>query len=126
MEDYQKHEQRILEEMKSADVLIDGFYCCPHGKDECTCKKPQVGMIEKAMTEYDIDIKNSFVIGDLGMSDMILAKNIGSKSVLVLTGGGQSSLSEFRHTWKNVEPTYIEKDVLSGVNKIIHQRSCEG
>ena len=76
-------------------------------------------MIDFAKKDFEIDIEKSFVIGDMGMSDMILAKNAGAKAILVLTGVGKSSLSNYRHTWQNIEPDYIANNVLEAVNYII-------
>jgi len=123
LEEYKEHEDRLINEMSSEGLKIDGFYCCPHNKDQCECKKPKPGMIEAALQENSIDIKNSFVIGDLGSSDMLLAKNIGSKSILVLTGGGHGSLGDYRSTWENVEPTYIANNVEDGVKVVIKDES---
>ena len=73
-----------------------------------------------AKNDFAIDIKKSYVIGDMGMSDMVLAKNIGAKGVLVLTGVGKGSLNEFRHTWKDVEASYIAEDVFEATKWIIN------
>ena len=78
-------------------------------------------MIESALKEFDIDVKKSFVIGDMGMSDMILAKNIGAKAILVLTGVGKGSLNEFRHTWQNIEADYVAENILEAVGYILER-----
>jgi histidinol-phosphate phosphatase family protein len=99
---------------------LDGVYCCPHTKeDNCKCKKPLIGLVEKAMEEHNIDLKNSFVVGDIGMSDIILARNIGATGILVLTGAGKGSLSDFRYTWKDYEADYIAENVLDAVKWIL-------
>ena len=101
---------------------FDGVYCCPHTKeDNCTCKKPLKGMVEKAVKEHNIDLKNSFVIGDMG-GDIILAQNIGAKGVLVLTGAGKGSISNFRYTWEDYEADYIAENVDKAVDWILDIR----
>ena len=113
----------LQEELAEHDAHFDGVYCCPHTKeDKCTCKKPLTGLIDKAVKEHDIKLKNSFVIGDIGMSDIILSRNIGAKGVLVLTGAGKGSLSEFGNTWANYEADYIAINVLEAVNWILDIR----
>ena len=110
------------EELRKLKTLnfIDGVYCCPHNReDECDCKKPKRGMIDQAVNDFDIDISESYVIGDMGLSDMLLAKEINSKSILVLTGVGEGSLTEFRHTWSDTEPTYVAKDILEAATKYL-------
>src|SRR5262249_53402651 len=70
------------------DVYLDSIYYCPHHPDEnCTCRKPQTGMIEQAVREHDIDISRSWVIGD-AVSDIGAGRSAGCRTVLVLTGHG--------------------------------------
>ncbi len=110
----------LYKELGENGAHLDGVYCCPHTKeDNCKCKKPLTGLVEKAMEEHNIDLKNSFVVGDMGMSDIILAGNIGATGILVLTGAGKGSISEFRHTWKDYEADYIAENVLDAVNWIL-------
>jgi heptosyltransferase-2 len=65
---------------------FDGFYYCPHHPDErCYCRKPEPGLLLRARSEFDIDLKRSFVVGDKE-SDILLAKAVGARSVFVKTG----------------------------------------
>ena len=48
--------------------------------------------------KYSIDISQSYVIGDMGKNEIIMAHNAGCKGILVLTGGGKDSLGKFRDT----------------------------
>jgi len=78
-------------------AFVDRIYYCPHHPDkgfsgeiinlkiDCNCRKPKIGMIEKAVTELNIDLKQSWMIGDT-TSDILSAKNAGLKSILVETG----------------------------------------
>jgi heptosyltransferase-2 len=62
------------------------FYYCPHAPDDnCPCRKPEPGMLYKARAAYCIDLKRSFVVGDKD-ADMLLAKAVGARGVLVRTG----------------------------------------
>lgn len=77
--------QRALER----GVVINGIYLCPHHPDDnCRCRKPKPGMILRAKKDLNIDVQNSYVIGDM-QSDIDLAKNAGANAVLVLTGAGK-------------------------------------
>jgi len=119
-EEYEEKLQQLKDELLDSNAYFDAVFCCPHtDTDNCLCKKPKAGMIESALKEFDIDIMQSFVIGDMGMSDMVLAKNIGAKAILVLTGVGRGSLDEFRHTWQNIEADYIAENVLEAVGYIL-------
>ncbi len=53
-------------------AFIDAYYYCPHHPEGtvveysyiCSCRKPEIGMIEKALKDYNIDLPNSIFIGD--------------------------------------------------------------
>ena len=82
-------------------------------------KSLQPGLIDLAKAEFEIDHKRIYVIGDMGMNDMVLAKNINAKGILVLTGTGIGSLNEYRYTWQDIEPDFIAENVLEAVNYIL-------
>ena len=65
---------------------FDAFYYCPHHpQDLCECRKPEPGMLFQARAEHNLDLKGSWVIGDKA-SDLMLAKTVGARSILVRTG----------------------------------------
>ncbi len=65
---------------------FSGFYHCPHHPDEgCSCRKPEPEMLLRARAEHGVDLKGSFVVGDKE-ADMLLAKAVGARGVLVKTG----------------------------------------
>jgi heptosyltransferase-2 len=70
---------------------FDDFYYCPHHPDEhCPCRKPEPGMVLTARLRHKIDLKKSYIVGDKE-ADMLLAKTVGAKAVLVLTGEANGS-----------------------------------
>lgn len=72
--------------LDAADASLDAIYFCPHHPDDhCICRKPNTGMIDRALREHKIDLSRSCVIGD-HMRDLELAKRIGARSILVTTG----------------------------------------
>lgn len=72
---------KIHEKMK-ADIEaggghIDAIYYCPHRPDEnCDCRKPKTLMGERAVKDFDIDVKKSYMIGDSD-ADMGFGKALG-------------------------------------------------
>jgi D-glycero-D-manno-heptose 1,7-bisphosphate phosphatase len=57
--------KRLCEHLESAGATIDGVYYCPHGlQPPCTCRKPQAGMLLEAGLAHDIDLAESWMIGD--------------------------------------------------------------
>lgn len=78
--------KKILDLLSARGAVVDSIYYCPHTpRDNCLCRKPKVGLIEKAVKEYGFDPKKSFVIGD-NKSDIELGKNIRATTILVHTG----------------------------------------
>ena len=72
--------------LQDAGVSLDAIYVCPHHPDErCACRKPETGMIDRAVRELGIDLSRSYLIGDHA-KDMELAKRVGAKRVRVTTG----------------------------------------
>lgn len=119
LEVYEREQERILRDFNSDDVLIDDFLCCPHqSSDNCNCKKPKTGLIEESVKKYSIDLSRSFVIGDMGKNEIVLAHNAGCKGILVLTGGGKDSLGKFRSTWADHEADMIAENVLEAVKEL--------
>ncbi len=124
VEVYNQEAERILNYFNSDEVLIDEIFCCPHqSSDHCECKKPKTGLIQLAVEKYKLDIKNCFVIGDMGKNEIVMAYNAGCKGVLVLTGGGKGSLDEFRHTWAGYEAHIIADNALQAVKEILKEKS---
>jgi heptosyltransferase-2 len=75
--------RRLLDE---AGVSLDAIYVCPHHPDDsCECRKPNRGLIDRAVREQQVDLSRSYLIGDHAR-DLELAKRVGSRSILVTTG----------------------------------------
>lgn len=71
---------------------FDAFYCCPHHPaDHCPCRKPEPAMLFEARAGHKINLKKSYVVGDKD-ADMLLAKTVGAKGALVLTGRQRDSV----------------------------------
>jgi histidinol-phosphate phosphatase family protein len=78
-------------------AFVDRIYYCPHHpekgfagervelKIDCECRKPKPGMLLQAARELNIDLAQSWLIGDT-TTDVQTARNAGLKSILVRTG----------------------------------------
>ncbi|MFW9877981.1 MAG: D-glycero-beta-D-manno-heptose 1,7-bisphosphate 7-phosphatase [Candidatus Thorarchaeota archaeon] len=77
--------------LKQKNVQLDDIYYCPHHPDftgPCNCRKPNPGMILEAQLNYNIDLNNSYMVGDT-LNDIETGKAAKCKTVLVLTGYGK-------------------------------------
>jgi D-glycero-D-manno-heptose 1,7-bisphosphate phosphatase len=80
--------------LKEAGVRILEVRHCPHAKkDRCICHKPSPYFIEKLCAKYEIDVRQSFCIGD-HPHDIEMAKRCGARSVYLLTGHGAKHRGE--------------------------------
>ena len=72
---------------------LDGFYFCPHHpsatlaryREDCGCRKPRPGMLLRAAAEHDLDLSDSFMIGDR-VTDIIAGARAGCRTIQVETG----------------------------------------
>lgn len=72
--------------LQKHNAVIDAFYYCPHvDQDRCTCRKPRTGLIDRAVEEWDIDLRRSYMVGDKE-TDVMTAVNAGCRYGLLLSG----------------------------------------
>ena len=70
-------------QMQTYGAFLRGPYICPHRFNEpCACKKPQYLLYERAAVEHQIDLDQSFVIGD-SESDVEAAHRFGGRGCLL-------------------------------------------
>tara|TARA_B100001123_G_scaffold424545_2_gene536204 strand:- start:12938 stop:13489 length:552 start_codon:yes stop_codon:yes gene_type:complete len=72
---------------------IDYIVFCPHvPEEECTCRKPETGLLKRIEEEIGFSLKDCFFIGDKE-SDIACALRHGCVPILVKTGYGEKTLS---------------------------------
>ena len=77
-EECDRFNEEINRRLSTMGAEIDAFYYCPHRPDEnCRCRKPGTGLVEKAASDLNIDVKNSFLIGNDDNIDGELARRLG-------------------------------------------------
>jgi D-glycero-D-manno-heptose 1,7-bisphosphate phosphatase len=105
---YKKEDTELLhnilkERINGLGCQIDEIYFCPHHPDveNCLCRKPNSLLIEKAIARFNIDITQSFFIGD-SLRDIEAAKKAGVKGIQV---------------YKNTNISSICKNIIENSNK---------
>ena len=81
--------ERILAGVRAANGRIDASYLCPArpGTND-PCRKPRPGMLLQAAEEHNIDLSQSYMIGD-ALTDIQAGQAAGVKqAILLLTGRG--------------------------------------
>jgi D-glycero-D-manno-heptose 1,7-bisphosphate phosphatase len=118
----------LANQLKQAGAHLDGIYVCTHHPTEgeppfrarCDCRKPRPGLFLRAASELGLDLAVSTVIGDKP-SDLLAARRVGARGVLVLTGYGLGEW-EYRRDRFPVEPDHVAGDLLDAVEWILARR----
>ena len=81
-------------ELGQKGAYVDGIYYCPHHTDKgfigerlaykcnCNCRKPKPGMLLQAAKDFNIDLSNSYMIGD-SENDLQAGRAAGCNTLLV-------------------------------------------
>jgi D-glycero-D-manno-heptose 1,7-bisphosphate phosphatase len=117
--------ERLKQGLNERGAELDAIYYCAHHPTvgeapyrlDCDCRKPKPGLIERAAAEFEIELAQSWMIGDR-YSDIELARNAGVHSAFVLSGYGRGEWEYQRAAWKH-EPGLVAEDLLEAVRKII-------
>ena len=87
-------------------AYLDGIYFCPHHphkgyegevvelKIDCDCRKPKPGMLLQAASDFNIDLSESFMVGD-GENDIKAGMAAGCNSILVKNDDINGDLNHF-------------------------------
>ena len=108
----------LVRRLKTKGARIDAVYFCPHHPNadvkryrlRCSCRKPEPGMILKALKKFNIDPEISFLISD-GLIDTVAGKKAGLKTILVKTGPGHSMDRKYKH----IKPDFSLKNLSQAV-----------
>jgi D-glycero-D-manno-heptose 1,7-bisphosphate phosphatase len=122
--------QRLVHLLQTeADARLDALYYCPYLSPQAgginpdftrwsTWRKPNTGMLVAAAWEHDLDLSQSFMVGDKA-TDVDLAHNAGCTGILVQTGFGQDVLGgKYQH---HTQPDFIAADLPAAVDWICGQ-----
>lgn len=117
----------VVNELERWGVIIDGVYYCPHLPDAkiekyrmvCNCRKPALGLYEKAIKEHDINIDQSWAIGDK-IRDCSICEKSECKGYLI----GENEKIEIVNRVKDGEYRNIAyaEDLISAAEKIVKER----
>lgn len=106
----------IYEELGRYGRNLDGFYFCPHRPEEnCDCRKPKIGLVIKAKQDFDIDLNQSWFIGDT-TSDIKAGKDSGCKTILVQTGYAGRDKSF------DIVPDFIARNLMAAYRIIKNEK----
>lgn len=120
-------DKRLMKMLREEHAAIDKSYYCPHHPDAnlaeykkiCSCRKPAPGLILKAANEFNIDLGNSWMVGD-SPSDIAAGKSAGCRTIMV-AGFKNSELIVGMESIKAANPDYKCKSLLEAAKIILRQ-----
>ncbi|MHA1670969.1 MAG: D-glycero-alpha-D-manno-heptose-1,7-bisphosphate 7-phosphatase [Promethearchaeota archaeon] len=118
--EFHEFNDHLISILKEKQIKIERTFYCPHVKeDNCECKKPKIKYIREIIAGWNVDINNSWVIGD-HPSDILFGINAGSKTVYLTSGHGKKHFHELEV--EGITPTMISSNFLDAVKKIIEMK----
>ena len=117
--DFHAVQKHILNELSKHNITITQTYFCPHHPEagighylkNCEDRKPNPGMINRALAQHQLSAKDCFMIGDMP-TDIQAGKNAGCKTILVQTGHAKNQTFP-------TPPDYIAPTLLDAVDNYI-------
>ena len=125
IEDVEKFNGKLVNELKKKYIHIKKIYICAHlTKDNCNCRKPNAKFINEAEKEFNINLKNSWVVGDKP-ADIKMGTKSGCRSVYVFNGHGKKCLKDLERD--NLNPDFIAKGFYEASNFIANKidKKCQ-
>lgn len=113
-----KEKLKEIDDYLKENLKIDGIYYCIHHEKitgPCNCKKPKIGLIKKAAERLNLDIKESFMVGD-SLSDIKTGQNAKVKKTFLI-GIIREDILNIQHQ-KNIFPDFTCKNLVEVANKI--------
>lgn len=109
--------EHLWAELANRGVRLDGIYSCPHHPDgvlpelamHCACRKPLPGMLLRAARDFDLDLRRSWVIGDI-LDDVEAGHRADCRAVLVDLG------TERRPECSLRTPEYVARNTRHALN----------
>lgn len=102
-EQYEIITEEIRNEFHLNDVRIIEIKHCPHTpNDKCECRKPKVALGSEIIEQYDVDVSQSFVIGD-SFSDIEFGMSLNFKTILLNNHEPNSHTDFIFNNWLDVK-----------------------
>ena len=119
---FEEIRRRMKEELAKEGTLLDAEYYCLHHpeakveglKVNCECRKPNPGLLLQAAQDLDIDLSQSWMIGD-GLTDIKAGKGAGCRTILL--GRMKCELCHLMDE-EDARPDTICLDLLEAAKKI--------
>ena len=121
-ESFENISQKMKGELIKEGALLDREYYCFHHprariekfKANCECRKPNPGLLLQAAQDLDIDLSQSWMIGD-GLTDIQAGKRAGCRTILL--GRMKCELCRLMDE-EDARPDAVCSDILEAAKEI--------
>lgn len=115
-------DRKLKKDVAEAGGRIDAAYYCPHLKEEnCGCRKPATGMLERAGRDFDVQLSETVLVGDAA-TDVEAGKSVGCWTIAVLSGKLSASDIEILQ----VRPDIVVENLSAAVDAILESEKRTG
>lgn len=81
--------EKVAQLLMKSGVVLDFIFVCPHiSATACTCRKPMTALGEQAILEFEIDVDQSYMVGDRA-SDIEFGAKLGLRTILIDSNSSQ-------------------------------------
>ena len=93
---------KIINAVIIKKFFVDDILICTHGKSEnCECRKPKPGLLKKAAEKWNIDLKNSYFIGDR-WKDIESGEVMGCNTIFIDYNYNEIKPKYYSYKFKNI------------------------
>lgn len=113
---------RLLNELVTAQGgVIEMIAFCPHAPTEqCNCRKPNPGLLERIAHQMQINLTGVPLIGD-SVSDIQVARRVGAAPCLVLTGKGERTVTQLKAAGDSLHDVMMSRDLYAAATQLLRQ-----
>lgn len=104
------HRNMVAEVEAAGGRIEEVYYCGHHPEDMCRCRKPEIGLFERAFADHGIDPQKSYMVGDK-QADIEAGKRAGCRTILVRTGYGMN--------YSGPRADFVADDILEAAKIIV-------
>jgi D-glycero-D-manno-heptose 1,7-bisphosphate phosphatase len=116
-------EARIQADLAPFGAQVEGFYYCPHERDEgCDCRKPRPGLLLEAARELQLDLGLSTMIGD-SEDDVKAGRSAGCYTILVGSTGSATAPDLMAPDFGSAARAILDRSGTGGRSEPGHERT---
>jgi D-glycero-D-manno-heptose 1,7-bisphosphate phosphatase len=123
-------ERTMVSQVRAAGGRIDRIYYCLHHpeakvkklRQRCSCRKPQIGMLEQAAADLHVSLRECYMVGD-GIPDLQAAARAGCRSIFI--GRWKCEICQFTEA-PHVRPAGVARDLWEAAQFIRSEMTGSG